>query len=251
MSRNKDSSERTGVGAVAGWTKAESRKPASVIWKPSSYLINTFVILSGARKLKIVSGSVSLSVEELVRDVSSLRIKLRLGRRFAQHDRLLAFVRWLLEFGFESKRKKSWLEIVSEPAQRSLSLRQLSSDDDNGGAGNSGARRTRKADNSHSTDRVCSICTGNSHIRCSSHTGKPDNQPRFRLKPARQNAAQGRKPIRLPSKQLRALFSLRFTPFLLCCFAREESSLLRIPRRLMNMRHPLLYKSDADGFTAP
>ena len=38
--------------------------------------------------------------------------------RFAQHDRLLAFVRWLLEFGFESKRKKSWLEIVSEPAPR-------------------------------------------------------------------------------------------------------------------------------------
>ena len=26
--------------------------------------------------------------------------------RFAQHDRLLAFVRWLLEFGFESQKKE-------------------------------------------------------------------------------------------------------------------------------------------------
>src|SRR5207249_8180282 len=111
------------------------------------------------------------------------------------------------ELGFDSK-KKSWLEIVSEPAQRSLSLRQLSSDDNNGGGGNSGARRTRsKADNSHSTDRVCSICTGNSHshIRCNSHT--EDNQPRFRLTPGHQNVARGRKPIHLPSMPLREVSS--------------------------------------------
>jgi hypothetical protein len=64
--------------------------------------------------------------------------------------------------------------------------------------------------NIRSTDRVCSIYTGNSHSRmdsCSSRTGSPDNQPQFRPKPARQNAAQGRKPIRLPSMQLTEVFS--------------------------------------------
>src|SRR5205823_1064607 len=131
---------------------------------------------------------------------------------------------------------------------------------DTDGGGNNGARRTRKAYNSHSTCTVGSIRSGNSHIRMdscySSRTGRLDTRirflrPRLPLKPERQNAAGAQKPIRLPSKQLRAVFSLQFTPFLLCCFAREESSLLRIPRRLMNMRHPLLYKSDADGFTAP
>jgi hypothetical protein len=103
-------------------------------------------------------------------------------------------------------KKKSWLEIVSEPAQRSLSLRQLSIDDDNGGAGNSGARRTRKADNSHSTDTFGNTCTGNSHIRCNSHTAD-NHQPRFRLTPEHQNVARGRKPIHLPSMRLREVSS--------------------------------------------
>ena len=85
--------------------------------------------------------------------------------------------------------------------------------------------------NSRSTDKVDSIHMDNSHIRtdscCSSHTGKPDNQiqllrPQFPLKPERQNAAPEQKPIRLPSKRLRAVFSLQFTPFLVCCFARDE-----------------------------
>src|SRR5207249_2719423 len=84
----------------------------------------------------------------------------------------------------------------------------LSSDDNNGGGGNSGARRTHsKADNSHSTDTVCSIYTDNSHshIRCNSHTA--DNQPRFRLTPGHQNVARGRKPIHLPSMPLREVSS--------------------------------------------
>ena len=107
---------------------------------------------------------------------------------------------------------------------------------------------------------VCSIRTGNSHIRMdscySSRTGRLDIRipllrPQFRLKPERQTAARAQKPVHLPSKQLEAVFSLQFTPFLLCCFAREESSLLRISRRLMNMRPPLLYESDAVDFTAP
>src|SRR6266498_857195 len=109
------------------------------------------------------------------------------------------------------KQKKSWLEIVSKPAPRhQLSSHHLSdgSSDDTDGGG-SGAHSSMMGPwNSRSTDRVGSICTGNSHshIRCSSHTGKPDNQPQFRLKPARQNAAQGRKPIRLPSMQLTEVF---------------------------------------------
>jgi hypothetical protein len=96
---------------------------------------------------------------------------------------------------------------------------------------------------------VCSIRTDNIRIRNldshNSHIDTPDNQiqflrRRFRLKPVRQNAAREQKPIRLPSKQLRAVFSLQFTPFLVCCFARDRSSLRRIPRRLMHMRRPLL-----------
>ena len=103
-------------------------------------------------------------------------------------------------------KKKSWPEIVSEPAQRSLSLRQLSSDDNNGGGGNSGARRTRKADNSHSTDTFGNTDTGNSHIRCNSHTAD-NHQPRFRLTPEHQNVARGRKPTHLPSMRLREVCS--------------------------------------------
>jgi hypothetical protein len=84
-----------------------------------------------------------------------------------------------------------------------------SSDDTDGGG--TGAHSSMMGPwNSRSTDKVGSICTGNSHSRmdsCSSRTGRPDNQPQFPLKPARQNVAQGRKPIRLPSMQLTEVFS--------------------------------------------
>ena len=72
--------------------------------------------------------------------------------------------------------------------------------------------------NSHSTDKFGSTRTGNSHhirtIRTDSSC-TPDNQirlrllrPQFRLKPERQNSALERKPVRLPSVQLREVFSL-------------------------------------------
>jgi hypothetical protein len=128
----------------------------------------------------------------------------------------------LTQSGSTSRQKKSWLEIVSEPAQTIYILTSLSSDsnDDTDGGGCNGARctcSTKGPWNSRSTDKVDSIHMGNSHIRtdscCSSHTDKLDNQtqllrPQFRLKPARQNAARERKPIRTPSMQLTEAFSL-------------------------------------------
>jgi len=84
-----------------------------------------------------------------------------------------------------------------------------SSDDTDGGG--SGAHSSMMGPwNSRSIDRVCSIHTDNSRIRNpdsrKSCIDSPD-QPQFRLKPARQNAAQGRKPIHLPSMQLTEVFS--------------------------------------------
>src|SRR4029453_7649691 len=119
-------------------------------------------------------------------------------------------------------KKKSWLEIISEPAQQFKvpTLFSSGSSDDTDGGGCNGAHSTCSTKgpwNSHSIGTVGNIYTGNNHIRtdscCSSHTGKLDNQiqllrPQFRLKPARQNVAPERKPIRLPSTQLREIFSL-------------------------------------------
>ena len=110
--------------------------------------------------------------------------------------------------------KKSWLGIASEPVLRQLSTENGSNDD--GGGGKPDARSTSGPCNSHRTDMTGSIHLDNIRIRnldSHSHIDTPDNQilflrPRFRLRPERQNAARARKPIRLPSKQLRALFSL-------------------------------------------
>jgi hypothetical protein len=94
---------------------------------------------------------------------------------------------------------------MSEPAQLTWALLQISSDssDDGGDDGNSDARRTNsKADSSHSTDTVGNTCTGNSRIHRGGNTRSSDNQPQFLPKPARQNAVRERKPIRMPSTQL-------------------------------------------------
>jgi hypothetical protein len=92
-----------------------------------------------------------------------------------------------------------------------MSSHQISNGSSDTDGGGSGAHNSMMGPwNSRSTDRVCSIRTGNTHIHtdsCSSRTGKPDNQIRFQLKPARQNAAQGRKPIRPPTMQLTRAFS--------------------------------------------
>jgi hypothetical protein len=112
--------------------------------------------------------------------------------------------------------KKSWLEIVSEPAQRISILMSLSASlsncsyDDTDGGGNSGAGSSMSDPHSRSTDKAGSIRRGNSriHKKDSSDTHSSGNQLRFRLKPARQNAARERKPIHLPSMQLTEAFSL-------------------------------------------
>jgi hypothetical protein len=67
-----------------------------------------------------------------------------------------------------------------------------SSDDDSDGGGSSGARCSRSDRcNSRSTDRVCSIHTGNSRIHTdNTDTHSSDNRPQFPLTPAPQNAAQ-------------------------------------------------------------
>ena len=84
----------------------------------------------------------------------------------------------------------------------------LSSDscDDSDGAGNSGVGRC----NSRSTDKAGSNRTGNNriHTKDSNDTHSSDNRRLFPLIPARQNAAQVRKPIRMPSMQLTEPFSL-------------------------------------------
>jgi hypothetical protein len=119
-------------------------------------------------------------------------------------------------------KKKSWLEIISEPAQQFKVPTLFSSDnsDDTDGGGCNGAHSTCSTKgpwNSHSIGTVDSIHTDDSHIRnLDTHNNcidRPDNQiqllrPRFRLKPERQNAARERKPIRTPSMQLTVAFSL-------------------------------------------
>src|SRR4029077_15635488 len=90
-------------------------------------------------------------------------------------------------------------------------LRQLNThigSNDDGGGGNSGARCTSSMmaqNSSHSTDTV-----GNSHR---GNTRNNRDQPQFRPKSERQNAARKRKPIHLPPMQLREVFSYSF-PFL-------------------------------------
>lgn len=99
---------------------------------------------------------------------------------------------------------------VRASSEASMSSHQLSDgSSDNTDGGGSGAHSSMKGPwNSRSTDKVGSTRTGNSRIHTdNSDTHSSDNQPQFRLKPARQNAAQGRKPIRLPSMQLTEVFS--------------------------------------------
>jgi len=84
------------------------------------------------------------------------------------------------------------------------------SSDDSDGAGNSGARCSKGARcNSRSTDKAGSTRTGNSriHTKDSNDTHSLDNRLLFPLIPARQNAGQVRKQIRMPSKQLTEVFS--------------------------------------------
>ena len=86
-----------------------------------------------------------------------------------------------------------------------------SSDDDSDGGGSSGARCSTCAHcNSRSTDKAGSTRTGNNriHTKDSNDTRSSDNRLLFPLKPARQNAAQVRKQIRMPSMQLTEPFSL-------------------------------------------
>ena len=90
----------------------------------------------------------------------------------------------------------------------------LSSDssDDSDGAGNSGVGRCSRCArcNSRSPDKAGSIRMGNNriHTKDSNDTHSSDNRRLFPLIPARQNAAQVRKPIRMPSMQLTEPFSL-------------------------------------------
>ena len=105
--------------------------------------------------------------------------------------------------------KKSWPEIVSEPAQLTYELLQISSgssDDGNGDGGKLDARctnNTRDPSSNRSIDKVCSI-----HIRTdSSDIHSSDTRTRLQLTPERQNAAREQKPIRLPSMLLREVVS--------------------------------------------
>ena len=121
-------------------------------------------------------------------------------------------------------------------------LRQLSTENgssDDGGGGKRDARSTSAPCNSHSSDMIGSIHTDNTRIRNpdnrNNHIGNPDSQirfqlPQFQLKFERRNAARERKPIHLPSMQLREAFSYSF-PFPVCCFGRDESSCQELPRR--------------------
>jgi hypothetical protein len=138
--------------------------------------------------------------------------------------------------------KKSWLGIASEPAQRIYILRELSTENgsnDDGGGGKPDARSTSAPCNSHSSDMIGSIHMDNTRIRNpdnrNNHIGNPDSQirfqfPQFQLKFERRNAARERKPIHLPSMQLREAFSYSF-PFPVFCFARDESPCQELPRR--------------------
>jgi hypothetical protein len=85
------------------------------------------------------------------------------------------------------RQKKSWLASDSKPAQRVLTLRQLSTDssDDDGGGGNNGVRCTSSMtvqNSSRSMDTAGSSHMDNSHSRMDNNRiGKPDSQIRFRL----------------------------------------------------------------------
>jgi hypothetical protein len=85
------------------------------------------------------------------------------------------------------------------------------SDDDSDGGGSSGAHCSTGARcNNRSIDKAGSIRMDNNriHMKDSNDTHSSDNRPRFPLIPARQNAAQVRKQIRMPSMQLTEVFSL-------------------------------------------
>jgi len=138
--------------------------------------------------------------------------------------------------------KKAGSESLPSQLSGLYILRQLSTENgsnDDGGGGKPDARSTGGPCNSHSLDMIGNIHMDNTRIRNqdsrNSHIGNPDSQiqfhpPQFRLKLERQNAAQERKPIHLPPMQLREAFSYSF-PFLVCCFARDESSCQELPRR--------------------
>jgi len=138
--------------------------------------------------------------------------------------------------------KKAGSESLPSQLSGFYILRQLSTENgsnDDGGGGKPDARSTSGPCNSHSPDMIGSIHMDNTRIRNpdsrNSHIGNPDSQiqfqpPQFRLKLERQNAARERKPIHLPPMQLREAFSYSF-PFLVCCFARDESSCQELPRR--------------------
>jgi hypothetical protein len=124
-----------------------------------------------------------------------------------------------LAFRFNSLKKEL---ARNRASSNDLPLRRLSSGSygDTDGGGSSAARCTccmSAPCSSRRTDWVGSIHKDNCRIRNpDSHNScidRPDTQiqlrrPQFRLKPERQNAARGRKPIRLPSMQLTEASSL-------------------------------------------
>jgi hypothetical protein len=102
-----------------------------------------------------------------------------------------------------------------QASSANLALLQISNDNSCGtdGGGNSGAGCNRYARySSRSTDMVGSTGTDNNrfHNRDNHNSciDSPDNQLQRRLKLARQNVAQERKPIPLPSMRSRKVFSL-------------------------------------------
>ncbi len=80
---------------------------------------------------------------------------------------------------------------------------------DDGGGGNSDARRTNSMkahSSSHSTDTVGNSGTGSIHMG-NIHNSLPDLRTQFRPKHQRQNAVRERKPVPPPPMQLREVFS--------------------------------------------
>jgi hypothetical protein len=115
--------------------------------------------------------------------------------------------------------------------------------DDSDGGGSSGVARCSRGArcNSHSTDEADSIHMDNNriHTKDSNDTHSSDNRPRFPLTPARQNAAQVRKQIRMPSMQLTEPFSL-WCSLLCLLFWEGRPPFQGFPWTLnKNMRHPL------------
>jgi len=129
-------------------------------------------------------------------------------------------------------KKKAGSESLPSQLSGFYILRQFStrcgSNDDDGGGNKPGVHQTssmKVPHNNHSTDMVESIHTGNCRIRNpDSHNSRPKIQPQFpqfRPKSERQNAAWERKPIHLPSMQLREAFSCIFPSSLLFCEGRK------------------------------